>query len=145
MTSEEASENFLDFNRRLKIIYQNTYYEDKSRIHYKSLRNFIYHYNSSKKGKTKCTELLKGYIELIEGQNFFFTEEQSKASFDLYIGPLGQNFYSRYVNFSAAFSIVFEFFISWHPPLLYLDHLAFKNYYTFYFSTLLYPLDKVYF
>jgi hypothetical protein len=89
MTSEEASENFLDFNRRLNIIYQNTSNENKSRIHYKSLRNFIYRYNSSKKVKTKCTELLKGYIELIEGQNFFFTEEQSKASFDLYIGPLG--------------------------------------------------------
>jgi hypothetical protein len=106
MTSEEAFENFLEFNSKLEIINNNTSKEDKKRIHYKSLRNFIYHYNSSKKGKTKCTELLKEYLELIEKQNYYFTEEQSKAAYDFYIGPLAQDFYSRYVNFSAAFSII---------------------------------------
>jgi hypothetical protein len=88
MTSEEAFENFLEFNSKLEIINNNTSKEDKKRIHYKSLRNFIYHYNSSKKGKTKCTELLKEYLELIEKQNYYFTEEQSKAAYDFYIGPL---------------------------------------------------------
>jgi hypothetical protein len=72
------------------------------------LGNFIYHYNSFKKGKIKATELLKEYVELIEKQNYFFNEEQSKAAFDFYIGPLGSNFCGRYLNFSARFSIFFE-------------------------------------
>ena len=108
MTLEEEEQNSLDFNKRFELITQNTSSEDKSRLHYKSLRNFIYHYNSSRKGKIKCTELLKEYLNLIEKQEFHFTKEQSKAVYDLYIGPLAQDFYSRYVNFSSAFSIVFE-------------------------------------
>ena len=108
MTPEEASANFLDFNKRLELITQNTSCEDKRLMHYKSLRNFIYHYNSSKKGKTKCTELLKEYLELIENQNYSFTEKQSKGAYDFYIGPLAQDFYTRYVNFSASVGIFFH-------------------------------------
>lgn len=108
MTPEEISDNFTDFTRRLEIINQNTSIEDKKSIHYKSLRNFIYHYKSFRKGKMKSTELLKEYLELIEKQEYNFNEEQSKVAYDLYVGPLGMNFYRRYINFSTEFSIFFE-------------------------------------
>jgi hypothetical protein len=119
MTPEEADQNSLDFNRQFELITQNTSSEDKSRIHYKTLRNFIYHYNSSRKGKAKCTELLKEYLELIEKQEYNFTHEQSKAAYDFYIGPLAQDFYSRYVNFWADLSISFDLLL-WGIPTYFL-------------------------
>ncbi len=108
MTPEEASANFLAFNKRLDLITLNTSDEDKRRIHYNSLRNFIYHYNSFNKGRIKVTELLEEYITLIESQNYSFTVEQSQAVYDMYVGPIGHNYYRRYLNFSTAFALFVE-------------------------------------
>jgi hypothetical protein len=94
----------LDFKSEIEIINQNTSEEDKRGIHFKSLCNFVYQYNSFKKGKIKATELLTEYIELIKEQNFTFTEEQSKATFDLYINPIA-HFYKRSLNFSSKLTI----------------------------------------
>lgn len=120
MTDKEQADNFLEFQKQLEKITQNTSHEARKGIHYKTLRNFVYHYNSSKKGKIKTTELLKEYLKLIEEQNYFFTEEQSKAANDFYIGPLAQDFYTRYVNFSSEFALFFQIlfcgipvYISW--------------------------------
>lgn len=101
----------MDFESQIEIINQNTSEEDKRRIHFKSLRNFIYHHNYSKKGKIKATEQLEEYVKLLELQNYSFTEEQSKAAYDFYIGPLAQNYYSRYLNFKCAFSTIVELLI----------------------------------
>ena len=115
MTTEEQVENFLNFHNQLEKITQGTSGEAKKRIHYKTLRNFIYYYNSSKKGKTRTTELLKEYLKLLEEEDYMFTEQQSKDAYDIYIRPLVHDFYTRYVNFSASFAIVFELLLCGIP------------------------------
>ena len=101
------SESFLDFKKRLDSIDQNTSYEDKRRIHYKSLKNFIYHYAYLKKSRVSAAKLLVEYLELIESSGYFLTEEQSQGTYDLYINPIAR-IYRRYLNFASEFSILFN-------------------------------------
>ena len=120
MKTVNISDTFSNFNRRLENINQHTSDEQKKRLHYRSLRNFIFHYTSFRKGRLKATELLEEYLTLLEAQDYSLTVEQSKAVYDLYIGPIAQNYYSRYLNFSSAFALFFEillfgipFYFSW--------------------------------
>jgi hypothetical protein len=101
----------LDFRQRLSIIDKNTTKEAKKTIHFKSIRNFIYHYDSFKKRKMTATEWLDEYFEYIEKENYCLSKEQSIEAYSKYIAPLGRQIYSRYLNFSSAFAFSFQFFL----------------------------------
>lgn len=117
MTTLSKSKNSLDFSNQLENIDKNTSDEQKKSIHFKSLRNFIYHYSYFKKNQITASNLLLEYLSKIESNNFFFTEEQSKGAYDLYISPLGR-IYSRQLNFSSEFSIFFNIILLYFLPNL---------------------------
>jgi hypothetical protein len=94
-----------DFSIQLARINGHTTEEQKKSVHYKSLRNFIYHYSDFKKNKISAANLIMEYLSIIEQNNFSFTEEQSKGAYDLYITPLAR-IYNRQLNFSSEFSIL---------------------------------------
>jgi len=119
MTTLIHSENYLDFSKRLKNIDEHTSELEKESIHFKSLSNFIYHYQFLKKSRQAATELLDEYIKVIESNGYHFSEEQCKGAFDLFIAPLASKIYTRYLHFSSDLSwILIILFIS--IPLVFL-------------------------
>lgn len=106
-----TSENFSILNERLSLIDKNTSDEDKKSIHFKSLRNFIYYYDSFKKSKIIATELLNEYLELLEKEKYSLDKEQSIQAYNNYIAPLASKIYTRYLNFSGDFAFLFQFFL----------------------------------
>lgn len=94
----------MNFNEKLNIIDQNTSNEQKKMLHFKSLRNFIYYYDVTKKEKRKITELLEGYILFIEKNNYSFTLRDSINTNKLFIQPLG-DLYRKHLGFSINLHI----------------------------------------
>ena len=95
----------LDFSKELENIDANTSTEQKRLIHFKSLRNFIFYYDNFRKEKNTRERMLREYFEVIEGQNYSFSEEQSKAAFDMYIFPIS-DIYRKHINFSAKLNVI---------------------------------------
>lgn len=106
-----TSETFFTLNERLSIFDKNTSHEDKKSIHFKSLRNFIYYYDSFKKSKLIATELLNEYLDFLESENYSLDKEQSIEAYDKYIARLASKIYTRYLNFSSDFAFLFQFFL----------------------------------
>ena len=106
-----TSKNSFTFKERLDTIDKNTSDEGKKTIHFKSLRNFIYHYNSFKKSKIIATELLGQYLEYIEKEDYSLSKEQSLEAYEKYVSPLASKIYTRYLNFSSRFAFLFEIFL----------------------------------
>lgn len=91
----------MDFHQKIIEIDEHTSKEQKKNIHFKSLSNFIYYYDSTKKEKIRITKLLEGYINFIEKKSYSLTDEDSKEAYNEYVYPLGMQYYRRYLNFSA--------------------------------------------
>ena len=106
-----TSKNFSTFKERLEIIENSTSNEDKKSIHFKSLRNFIYYYDSFKKSKLLANELLNEYLDFLEKENYSLNKEQSIEAYNKYIAPLASKIYTRYLNFSSDFAFLFQFFL----------------------------------
>lgn len=117
MKDLNCSEIFLELNSELQYIDNSTSDAQKKSIHFKSLRNFIYYYDSFKKGRVKATELLREYIKLIKEENYSFSKEQSKETLDLYITPIAHS-YKRNLNFSSSLSIDLILFFFSIPNIL---------------------------
>lgn len=97
----------MDFFKNLEEINKHTSTEEKKYIHFKSLKNFIQHYNLSKKEKKKITELLEEYIIMIQSKNFSLTKDESNDAYKKYIRPLGFQYYRKHLKFSSVLSIDF--------------------------------------
>jgi hypothetical protein len=90
----------MDFKQKLEEIDAATTKKQKRSIHFKSLRNFIYYYDRTKKEKRRITTYLEEYINLLERKNYSFTKEESLAACELFIDTLGKK-YIRYFNFES--------------------------------------------
>lgn len=97
----------MDFLKKLKEINEHTSIQEKKYIHFKSFRNFIHYYNSTKKEKKKITELLEQYIAMIESKDYILSKEESNDAYNTYIKPLGFQYYRKHLNFSSILSIHF--------------------------------------
>src|SRR5690242_10606518 len=109
----KPSKNFGIFScikKQLENIADSVSFENKSRMHYKSVRNFITCYPLLKRETQKAIELIEEYFKFIEKNHFFLTEEESQNAFNLYISPLG-GIYRRQIGFSSQFAILFEFML----------------------------------
>lgn len=90
----------MDLIAKLQNIEKATSEEEKKSIHFKSLKNFIEHYDFVKKEKKKITELLEEYIYILESNNYSFSRDESLVMFGKYIAILGNSYYSKHLGFT---------------------------------------------
>src|ERR1700759_526398 len=95
----------MDFLKKFNEINEHTSLEGKKYIHFKSLRNFIWYYSSTKKEKNQITKLLEEYILLIENKNYIFSKEEAYNNYNNYIRPLGFLYYRKHLKFCSVISI----------------------------------------
>ncbi len=107
----------MDFKVKVDEINRQTSKEQKKRIHYHSLYNFIYYFNDLKKDNEKVQMLLEEYVNLIESKNYSFTKEESVTYHKSFIAPIGM-VYSRYLNFSGISGIYLNFLFFGLPNIL---------------------------
>jgi len=89
----------MNFESKIDEIERVTNEDQKKRIHFQSLSNFIYHYNIVKKEKKLTTKLLEDYFQFIELNNYNLSNRESEDAYFTYIRPIC-SIYKRYYGFS---------------------------------------------
>jgi len=107
----------MDFKAKIDAIYMNASPEQKRRMHFNSLRNFIEYYDQTKKEKIRITELLEQYITLLEKNDYSLTHEESIEAYYLCVDKIGW-YYRRYLNFTVYLGYFYIFVLFILPNFL---------------------------